>query len=443
MASQVIIQNNTFNAAGLSGVNYADSFIDLKGIRSVVRYNTFNQNGAALLTRGINVIDRGVENSSHDHVILGNTFNLDTSTVLMVQANKDTANIHVQGNIRNPQAGTNYGGLVNQTGLPSWYFDVGAPTRCETPNVAILPDVTASSATVVWATIAGFNAYNLQYKQGTSTTWTSRAGLSGTSLILTSLLAGTIYDVQVQAVCSTTVSSRFSLSAQFQTKVASTPNPTPVPMHSPTPAPTTSRPVSQRPTFSPTLRPTSPRPTTLRPTSPRPTSPRPTTARPTTLRPTSPRPTTARPTWSLTPSPTLGTDTISSQIVFANGAFNRADWQDLSTNGYILYNYKDAASHPSTLNAKLKQFGTVHFKASGIAPTGFNRFRFSVRGITLGAIRIRVNSAYTDITMSQDWRDHSFEFSFVVGGSSATSIRFENIGPSPVNFLLDDLWFVV
>ena len=100
----------------------ADSFIDLKGTKAIVRHNTFNQNGNSRITKGVNIIDRAVDKSAHDHVIAFNTFNLGTTSVPMVRANRNTENIHVQDNTRSP-SGTNYGGYVLTGDLPSWYSD--------------------------------------------------------------------------------------------------------------------------------------------------------------------------------------------------------------------------------------------------------------------------------------------------------------------------------
>jgi hypothetical protein len=138
-------------------------------------------------------------------------------------------------------------------------------------------------------------------------------------------------------------------------------------------------------------------------------------------------------------SPMPGVVIGSSHIIFANGTFNRADWKDLSTDGYILYNYNDQASHPSTLYARLKPFGIVHFQASGAGPSRVNKIRFFVRGMTPGEIRVRVNSTYADFTMFQEWRSYSFAFSFTVEGSSMNTVRFENRGAAPARFLLDDV----
>lgn len=121
-----MIENNSFDAHGLTGANSADSFIDLKGTKAIVRYNTFNQNGSTKLKKGVNIIDRGVDKSAHDHVIAFNTFKISSTNVPMVRANRNTENIHVSDNTRSP-AGTEYAGrIINDGTMPSWYSE-GAP----------------------------------------------------------------------------------------------------------------------------------------------------------------------------------------------------------------------------------------------------------------------------------------------------------------------------
>lgn len=121
--TQILIENNNFDAKGLTGANSADSFIDLKGTKAVVRYNTFDQNGNTKLTKGINVIDRGVDLSAHDHVIAYNTFNMESTSIPMVRANQNTENVHVIDNERSP-SGVNYAGFVVNDGLmPAWYSE--------------------------------------------------------------------------------------------------------------------------------------------------------------------------------------------------------------------------------------------------------------------------------------------------------------------------------
>lgn len=88
-----------------------------------MRYNTFNQNGSTKLKKGVNIIDRGVDKSSHDHVIAFNTFNIATTNVPMVSANRNTENIHVTDNTRSP-SGSNYAGrMVKDGSMPDWYAE--------------------------------------------------------------------------------------------------------------------------------------------------------------------------------------------------------------------------------------------------------------------------------------------------------------------------------
>lgn len=72
-----LIEFNTVDATGISLANYADSFIDLKAARTIVRYNTFVRNGAENLRKGIAIIYRGTEYSAYEHVIHDNYFYMD------------------------------------------------------------------------------------------------------------------------------------------------------------------------------------------------------------------------------------------------------------------------------------------------------------------------------------------------------------------------------
>mmetsp|Transcript_20420 Transcript_20420/g.33822 ORF Transcript_20420/g.33822 Transcript_20420/m.33822 type:complete len:488 (-) Transcript_20420:111-1574(-) len=164
----ILIEDNTFDAAGLSGANSADSFIDLKGSRCIVRGNTFNQNGATSMSKGVNAIDRGVDKSSYDHVIIDNTFNFDDGSSPMVRANKNTQSIYVTDNVRNPK-GTNYGGSIIQNRMPDWYTAriestaaTLAPTPAPTPRPTQPPIDMTKSYTIYanWAVTTDFWADN-------------------------------------------------------------------------------------------------------------------------------------------------------------------------------------------------------------------------------------------------------------------------------------------
>jgi flagellar hook assembly protein FlgD len=68
--------------------------------------------------------------------------------------------------------------------------------------------------------VSGAASYNLQYKQSSSSSWTTVSGITAASYNLTGLTASTTYNYQVQTVCSGTSSSAYSSSASFTTQSA-------------------------------------------------------------------------------------------------------------------------------------------------------------------------------------------------------------------------------
>lgn len=59
-----IVEHNTMNSAGISGVNYADSFIDFKGDEIIVRFNQMHWQGNGHMDHGIHVLKRQHYNSN-------------------------------------------------------------------------------------------------------------------------------------------------------------------------------------------------------------------------------------------------------------------------------------------------------------------------------------------------------------------------------------------
>ncbi|CAH0119726.1 DNRLRE domain-containing protein [Paenibacillus sp. MSJ-34] len=86
-ASGTVIEYCTFNGTGISGANSADSFIDVKGVNTVVRYNQGYRNGNANIADAFQVRTHGTlyptgTNNSFHH----NTVNLDDSAGYVVYA---------------------------------------------------------------------------------------------------------------------------------------------------------------------------------------------------------------------------------------------------------------------------------------------------------------------------------------------------------------------
>jgi hypothetical protein len=319
-----------------------------------------------------------VDFSSYDHVIIGNTFNLDNTAVPMVMANKNTENIYANGNIRSPP-GTNYQGNINQNDLPYWYSDRKPSGQCTTPEAIFLLSVTTGSAVATWTTIPGAKSYDIRYKSSISSTWISQTGISVTNLTLPSLSPSAIYDIQLRAICSQTSSSSFSVNTQFKTRSLATPKPTSSPTLPPTPSPIPSVDISNSHTIFSNVAVNSD-------------------------------------FWN-----NLSTNGLFLYNYNDGGSHKSSLYAQLQPYGKV---------HFESRGADLTDL------------TGLNEVRFFIRGITTGTIRMKVNSRSAHFSVDQAWHEHSFDYSFWLQGSDVSTVLFENIGTGPVTLLLDDIRFV-
>ncbi len=119
-----VVENNVIYGSGVSGNNYADSHIDIKGSWAVVRYNTFYQSGNANIARAVMIVPRqsaGVDAqyTAHDNYIHDNTFHLESSVELVV-ANSGSADIYAWDNTKVPNTGSFYNSRVIQS-IPPGY----------------------------------------------------------------------------------------------------------------------------------------------------------------------------------------------------------------------------------------------------------------------------------------------------------------------------------
>ncbi len=106
-------------------------------------------------------------------------------------------------------------GLVTSQGC------VPPSTTCGTPTGLASSSITTTGATVSWAAVSGATSYTLQYKTAAATTWTTVSGITTTSRALTGLVAGTTYNYQVAAVCSSGTSA-YSTASSFTTTSTTT-----------------------------------------------------------------------------------------------------------------------------------------------------------------------------------------------------------------------------
>ena len=104
--------------------------------------------------------------------------------------------------------------------LTSLGCTVPNPTACGTPSGLSAGSITTSGATITWGAVTGASSYNVQYKLASASIWTNTTS-STTSKALTGLSASSVYNVQVQAVC-TSGSSAYSSILSFTTSGAPT-----------------------------------------------------------------------------------------------------------------------------------------------------------------------------------------------------------------------------
>ncbi|NUO01884.1 MAG: fibronectin type III domain-containing protein [Saprospiraceae bacterium] len=88
-------------------------------------------------------------------------------------------------------------------------------STCGTPGSLSASAITATTATLTWGAVSGATSYNIQWRPVGTTTWSSTTS-GTTSVAISGLNAGTQYEFQVQAVCSTGPGS-FSASSTFTT----------------------------------------------------------------------------------------------------------------------------------------------------------------------------------------------------------------------------------
>ncbi len=119
-----IVENCTLNGTGISGANYSDSFMDVKGNNSIIRNNTLNRNGNPSIVDAFQVHERaagwGFDNDFHN-----NTVNLDGSAPYVVYV--DSGSARVCGNTRSPSGNMYDGAVTAYTGCTSGGTVSGLP----------------------------------------------------------------------------------------------------------------------------------------------------------------------------------------------------------------------------------------------------------------------------------------------------------------------------
>lgn len=221
-----VVENCVIYGSGISGNNFADSHIDIKGNTAKIRCNTFYQSNNNKVKRGIMIVPRGSAGvpsslTANDNYIHDNTFNLDGSSVAMVIANSGSNNTYAWNNTRNPSSGSSYNSRVTQSAPSNYSASCGSTTpSCNAPNGLIVSNITSSSARLNWSSVSGASNYDVRYRENGTSNWTNVSNLSGLNRTLTSLSSNTTYNWQIRTSCSSSNSS-YASGANFTTSGSS------------------------------------------------------------------------------------------------------------------------------------------------------------------------------------------------------------------------------
>lgn len=114
-----IVEYSVIYGTGISGNNFADSHIDIKGYETIIRYNTFYQNENENIERAIMIVPRisaGVdaEYTAHDNYIHDNVFYLEDEDVEIAVANSGAEDNYAWDNVRDPADGNWYNSRITE-----------------------------------------------------------------------------------------------------------------------------------------------------------------------------------------------------------------------------------------------------------------------------------------------------------------------------------------
>ena len=166
---------------------------------------TWNAGSAATVTWSVNGTNAGSVNCASVNILLSTDGGLTFPTVLAAA----TANDGSQSITVPASPGSTCRVKVEAVG--NIFFDIsntnftisGTPPACGDPTGLSYTTPTETSTTVSWNAVSGANSYDVEYKKNTESTWTTAAtATTVTSVDLSGLTAGTLYNWNVRANCS-------------------------------------------------------------------------------------------------------------------------------------------------------------------------------------------------------------------------------------------------
>ena len=165
---------------------------------------TWNAGSSATVTWSVNGTNAGSVNCASVNILLSTDGGLTFPTVLAsVTANDGTESVTVPST-----PGTTCRVKVEAVGniffdISNVNFTIGAPPVCADATGLAASAITETTATISWTAVSGANSYDVDYKTNVSSTWINAAtAITATSVNLTGLTAGTLYDWRVRVNCA-------------------------------------------------------------------------------------------------------------------------------------------------------------------------------------------------------------------------------------------------
>ena len=200
-ADMVVTVSNTSGPFAVSSPNTAVSWAG--NSLQTITWSVANTTAAPVSCANVKIsisTDGGITFST----LVASTANDGTEAVTIPNTASTTARIKIEavGNIFFDISNTN--------------FTITAGSSCGSPSGLASSGITTTDATVSWTAVSGANNYDVDYKLASSGTWTNAAtATTATSVNLTGLASGSLYDWRVRANC-TSGSSAYT-QAQFTT----------------------------------------------------------------------------------------------------------------------------------------------------------------------------------------------------------------------------------
>jgi hypothetical protein len=99
-ADGTIVEYCTFDGRGISGQNYCDSFIDVKGVNTIIRHNVAHRRGNANVVDAFQCRTHGDYPTGENNLFHDNTVDLDDSAGYLLKATSGTTGTTAYANVR-------------------------------------------------------------------------------------------------------------------------------------------------------------------------------------------------------------------------------------------------------------------------------------------------------------------------------------------------------